>query len=232
MTRPSNHDRSGGEVGAHLTDEEAFDAIEGALSETGTAHLAGCHECQATVDDLRATIALVQEVDVPEPSPAFWDAFSTRITMAVACPAAEPLSQRVAELRQAWKEYFAWRTLRFAVPCAVAVAGLVLAVAAARPALRSGQSRSVVASAAKGTSESSTAAPPAGLGEIAAGDGSDSWDILASMWTDDELDASEAVASDAFTVGDAVEFALADLSEDERQELMVELRAALGGRGA
>jgi hypothetical protein len=53
-------------------------------------HLAACEVCRAQVRELRAMMSAAQEVDVPEPSPLFWDHLSSRVSRAVAEEGARP----------------------------------------------------------------------------------------------------------------------------------------------
>ena len=72
----------------HLTEAELVDLADGTLSEVESprveAHLMSCVACRQQLAELRATLASVAEVDVPEPSPLFWDHFSRRVHEAVA----------------------------------------------------------------------------------------------------------------------------------------------------
>jgi hypothetical protein len=47
-------------------------------------HLAGCESCRGQLRELRAVLSAAQSVDVPEPSPLFWDYLSARVSEAVA----------------------------------------------------------------------------------------------------------------------------------------------------
>lgn len=68
----------------HLTPEELIDIAEGTRDASSTRHLGECDACRRQLDDLRATMTAAAEVDVPEPSPLFWDHFSDRVREAVA----------------------------------------------------------------------------------------------------------------------------------------------------
>src|SRR5258708_31627248 len=68
----------------HLNADELVDLAEGAQPESSARHLAACPQCRARLDDLRAMMSAVAGVDVPEPSPLFWDHFSQRVHDAVA----------------------------------------------------------------------------------------------------------------------------------------------------
>jgi hypothetical protein len=63
----------------HLTESELLDAADGRLDADRQRHAAGCVGCARQLDDLRAVLTHAAEVDVPEPSPLFWDHLSARI---------------------------------------------------------------------------------------------------------------------------------------------------------
>ena len=67
----------------HLTTEQLVDLAEGAEAESSTEHLRSCGECRRRITDLRRTISAVVEVETPEPSPLFWEHFSTRVSDAI-----------------------------------------------------------------------------------------------------------------------------------------------------
>ena len=75
---------------AHLTPEQFVDIADGVLAESGSEvapHLSACAECRQQLAEMRAimTEAAVEDVvDVPEPSPLFWDHLSARVSDAVA----------------------------------------------------------------------------------------------------------------------------------------------------
>ena len=75
---------------AHLTPEQFVDIADGVHAEAGselTSHLAACVECRQQVAGMRAMIAeaaAADVVEVPEPSPLFWDQLSSRVRDAVA----------------------------------------------------------------------------------------------------------------------------------------------------
>src|SRR3990172_7363638 len=68
---------------SHLRPEELLDLAEGTRSGELPLHLASCDACRRELSDLRATLATVAEVEVPEPSPLFWDHLSARVRQAV-----------------------------------------------------------------------------------------------------------------------------------------------------
>src|SRR5688572_27212527 len=72
---------------AHLDDTQLLEAATGERdSEVDAAaarHLGGCRTCSDRVGELRSMIETVASVDVPEPSPLFWDHFPARVTRAI-----------------------------------------------------------------------------------------------------------------------------------------------------
>ena len=80
----------------HLSPEELIDVADGAAPEPP--HVASCEPCRQQLADARAMMAVVGDVEVPEPSPLFWDHFSARVSEAVAAEAA-PASRWFASWR-------------------------------------------------------------------------------------------------------------------------------------
>ena len=75
----------------HLREEEFVDAMEGSLQPARQSHVDACAECQAGVEQLRETLRETRSVDMPEPSPLFWDHFSDRVRETTALePVAAP----------------------------------------------------------------------------------------------------------------------------------------------
>lgn len=110
----------------HLTEAQLLDAAEAIESraelapgadDSADVHLRACAECRQQVDDLRRIVGAVQSVDVPEPSPLFWEHLSARIRETVA---AEP--SPVAEPRPWWPRWAArpW-AIEFGVAAVVAL---------------------------------------------------------------------------------------------------------------
>ncbi len=64
---------------SHLSDREFVDLVENVLPPARVAHVLDCAECRAEADTLRELLARTSEADVPEPSPLFWEHFSSRV---------------------------------------------------------------------------------------------------------------------------------------------------------
>src|SRR5580765_631780 len=67
----------------HLTPEQVVDVADGVGTASSTRHLRACTACQRQLTELRLATSMAAEVDVPEPSPLFWDHFSARVHDAV-----------------------------------------------------------------------------------------------------------------------------------------------------
>ena len=98
---------------SHLTAEQLVDLVEGARAEPSAPHLATCASCRRQLADLRAMISAAADVEVPEPSPLFWDHLSARVREAVA---AEDIP------RGAWWQLPSWAKLVLPAGIAAVVA--------------------------------------------------------------------------------------------------------------
>jgi hypothetical protein len=104
----------------HLTFEELIDAAEDPRVEAAMPHVQSCDACRREIVALRATMAAAAGVDVPEPSPLFWDHLSHRVREAVE-------SAEAPESRSAfagWTPRNAWRAWAMAGVAAAVVVSL------------------------------------------------------------------------------------------------------------
>jgi hypothetical protein len=74
----------------HLSDVELVDLADGTRPETSAPHLATCEPCRRQLVDMRRMMSAAAAVDVPEPSPLFWEHFSDRVRDMVAAEAHAP----------------------------------------------------------------------------------------------------------------------------------------------
>jgi len=72
---------------SHLSPDTFLDLLDGTRAETAVPHLAACESCRQQLADLRVTWQAAADVEVPEPSPLFWDHLSARVHDAVAAEA-------------------------------------------------------------------------------------------------------------------------------------------------
>ena len=190
----------------HLADAELVDAADGTLSAPGAAHLESCERCRAAATRLASTLRDVATVDVPEPSPLFWDHFSARVHEAVAVE--QPAPSRGF-----------WKTLR--APW-VQVAGfcvLVIAVVSAAWLVRPGADHTSDLTLASAINPQ----PAAASAPQEATDATDdpAWAVLSAAAADVSPDISEGqTPSTGLTVRPAaVDTAVQQLTPEERAEL-------------
>ena len=102
----------------HLSPDELIDAMEGILAADRRAHLEVCEHCRRQLDDLATVLNDARQASVPEPSPLFWNHFSSRVNAAIDRDASS-----------AWPRWLRWQVL---LPLG-AVAIIILALMAAVP---------------------------------------------------------------------------------------------------
>ena len=181
---------------AHLTPAQMLDIAEGTRLAADFPHLSSCAACAARVTEIAQTIALAADVDVPEPSPLFWERLSDRIRDRVAQEARPDAS---------W-----WLTLispSRAVMAAAAAAVLALAVGVAvrRPA------------PAPETPTAAAVREPAIVESLGPIDEDPALALLADLST--ELDWDAASEAGLVPVHGVVDNVLVALTGEERNEL-------------
>lgn len=212
----------------HLTTEELVDVAEGTRSELSHPHLQACGACRGALADLRATMSKVARVDVPEPSPLFWEHFSSRASEAVrnaGAPGVPSWRDRLAERVAAWRRPFgAWRTPAVpAIISAAAAAAIVVALvtigfgraSVSVPVPRIAESRTIPSEAEEGTAM----LPP----------DDPALDIVADLGT--SLDWDDVHDSGLVAHSGLVDRAVKGLSANERAELGKLLKQELDGGG-
>lgn len=177
----------------HLTPDELIDAVEGTLDPALQTHLTRCAGCNEEVSRLRAVLGDAKAVDVPEPSPLFWDHFSTRVRAAIE-------NEEVPE--RGWVP--AWLRWPVLVPIA-ALALLVMALVVAVP-----REPDVVPAVAD--------AGDAAVVDDLATAGEQEWAVVSEIVGLVEIDQAHA-AGIAVSPGDADRIAL-QLDADEQRELI------------
>lgn len=189
----------------HLTPEEFVDLVDGVLSTERARHVEECPSCQYRASELRTTMTAAKQIEVPEPSPLFWEHFSARVKDAVA---AEPAA--ASGWRLGWRGWIV----------AAATAAVVLAVIVSRglwsPEYRDAVNRTVAGH--------ETGALPDFAEQR---DDDPEWELLLAMT--DGVEWSDSVPSELITDAGAIERAFFRMSVEERQEFARLLEAELGG---
>jgi hypothetical protein len=179
----------------HLTSAELVDAIEGRLPNGRLAHLAGCEACKRRIDELEAGLHHAVALEIPEPSPLFWEHLSGRILEAVAREQAVPAPS--------W--WSRWSPRQWAVAAAMAAA---MVAALLGGLLRPGSPLQPIDGPARVRSTLETAPEAVDT---------DDWALVAAMA--DGLSLDEA-ADAGWPIGPATaDRALVELTLDERREL-------------
>jgi hypothetical protein len=207
----------------HLTDPEMVDLLEDSLSASRVAHLDDCARCRDTGAALRYARARAEAVDVPEPSPLFWEMFSVRVHDAVRDAA-------VAEPGGGWLGWARTPGVKWALSGALLTLLLVAGVWEATAPKRMSRAPRVAAAVpeisadAVGFDSLDPAADPADAADDAA------WDLVRTVADDVSWDDG-AVDGMGMRPGSA-ERAVAMLTTAERTELARLLEAELKQPGA
>jgi hypothetical protein len=182
----------------HLSNDELLTAAEGGADRAS--HLEGCDACRGRVGELRRVLQLTAAVDVPEPSPLFWNHFSDRVRNAVA---AEPLPQSPA-----WRFNFGW-TASVAGALAIIVIGVAVTMRSAQPARPA-----VPAMAAMTTGEN-----------LSSLDDDPTWTLIGDLAS--QIDFDDASEAGLTTKPGSAEQALAEMSQEEQRQVVALLQLEL-----
>ena len=199
----------------HLTEEALLDLAEGTrLEEASARHLASCGACRGQLEELRSIMRAAADVQVPEPSPLFWEHLSARVREAVE-----------AAGRPAAAGWRSWPAISWRVTLPVGALGALLLAAATmfRPGV--GPSSTVETTAGSRIADVGTSAirlRP--LAEDA------SLSLLADLTS--ELDWDAATEAGLASRSGVVDSVVTDLSSEERVELGRLLEDALSPPGA
>lgn len=207
----------------HLTGEQIVDVAEGTRSEASLPHLAACAACRARLADLRSMTAKLDAVDVPEPSPLFWDHLSKRISEGVAAEGAPRRWSWTRRCSRAAGTIAAWRRpLGPAILVSMAAAAIVLIVALVN------SSRTTVPVPVPTVADSAVPRE-AVVGTAILPPDDPALDIVASLGT--ELDWDQVHDAGIVAHSGLVDRAVTGLSADERAELGRLLKQELAGGG-
>lgn len=191
----------------HLTPDELLDVIEQSpVADRYREHLDSCEQCRTEAAALSAVLGTTRRVDIPEPSPLFWDQFSRRVHQAIAVEPGQ-ISNAARWLR--------WPVLVPLSGLAFLILALALAVAPRDPARDERRATVAEDNAPVGAETSATLET--------------TWALVADLVGPIDLETAHE-AGIAIPPGAADEVVL-DLSADEREELVRLLRQELGQPG-
>lgn len=182
----------------HLSREELIDSLDATLPPARQAHMDGCAPCRQERASLQQVLQRVASVEVPEPSPLFWEHFSARLQEAVE-------RQPQPAVSTGW---YAWTWPRWAVGTATLLVCVTLAWVGVK------QSRH---SRLPGPATVAESADPGLVPPLAPSLSDEDWNLVVSM-------AEDVTVDDADEPGLAVrpgasDRALTDLSSEQRTEL-------------
>jgi hypothetical protein len=102
----------------HLGSDDLIDLAERTRPESDAPHLRTCARCRAQVEELRRAMTTAASVDVPEPSPLFWQHLSARVHDAIAA------EEMPSQTMRGW--LIGWRMWTAAASALVACVAAVL----------------------------------------------------------------------------------------------------------
>jgi hypothetical protein len=201
----------------HLTDVELVDLLDGALVAARERHLDACDSCRATATRMREAFARAKDIEIPEPSPLFWEHFSARVHEGV----------RGAEADQP-SRWFGWAqgaTAKWALSGALLTLLMIGGVWRATAPVPLGPSQRTIASIAASIPGADRDAPEAFDPET-----DEAWALVRTVADDVTWDDA---AADGFGVRpSSVEHAMVTLTGAERLELVRLLEAETKQPGA
>lgn len=206
----------------HLKIEDLVDIAEGARAESDAPHLASCEPCRVQLDELRAMMTAATDVEVPEPSPLFWDHLSARVSAAVEQDARlKPSRDNPArEITTALATLFGARAFQASVAALALVAlAVVIGSRTSTPI--------AVAPAAPAAAVAEAAPAPEPLSVIGP-DGDASLTLVASLTDDVDLETAREAG---LAPRGSAEHAVTHLSEGELRELRRLLNEELARSG-
>jgi hypothetical protein len=204
----------------HLTDLELVAIAErrpGANGEVSilpheAAHLDTCAPCRETLAGLRDALDAASSVEIPEPSPLFWDHFSARVRSGV----------RETEIGGGWRMWM------FGTPSKIATAALFVAAIAVgattmwRPSTPSTSDRPNAILGTAGSDAHKASADNALWANDLDADADNEWALVRAVA--DEVSLEDTVAAGCLAAPGSVDEAALGLTPAERRELARILR--------
>jgi hypothetical protein len=202
----------------HLSEVELVDLIEHALAPARAQHVERCNDCRARVEGLRNMLTRASEVDVPEPSPLFWEHFSSRVR--------ESVREAVPDHEATWFGWLHHAGVKWAL------SAVVIAVAVAVVAWRTNAPTS---DREAGTAVATNAAPVqvpeyAPTDTVVDVDNDAAWALVRAAT--DDVTWNDAMTAGVAAPPGAAETAALTLTPEERDEFLRLLRAESKRPGA
>jgi hypothetical protein len=191
----------------HLSESEFVDLAENdtALDPRRAAHVAACASCREQLDTLRSMLRESESVEVPEPSPLFWEHMSARVR--------DGLAAQPVPVRSGWT----WIGIRGLVPLGAAAA-LVVAVISGVLLVRAARDGNPAAPIVVDRAPGALIVPAPGRPEtVPDADDAEVWALLTAVASD--VAVEDARAAGMHVLPAAIDHAVQDLSEEELTEL-------------
>jgi hypothetical protein len=192
---------------SHLSRSEIVDLAEEALPRARAVHVETCAACREQADAVRAALRDARAVEVPEPSPLFWQQFQARVRDSVA-----------RDLRPAWD----WIDVGGAARLAAALVVLIVVGIAVFAGLTPGPRSTIVERVAPRADRSSPAVPGVEVADPTATsvvnpDEAEVWAVLAAAAADVRLEEAHAVGMHVYP--GTIDYAVQRMSAAELNEL-------------
>ncbi len=184
----------------HLSAEQLVDLAEDTVAETLAPHLGACADCWRQLEDLRGMMSAASSVDIPEPSPLFWDQLSARVGDDV---------RAEGSLGFSWWRPSTWP--RFALPAAAGAFAVLILAAVLTP-------RVMAPVVTTPSMAARPAAAPNEPGDVAvASDDDPMLNLVADLAS--QMDFETASGVELAVHGGALDEAFDGLSDAERREM-------------
>ena len=202
----------------HLSPEEIVLLAERGLAAERAAHADECARCREAASALGAVLLEARDVEMPEPSPLFWDHLSSRVREAVA-------EEGERSSGSVWSRVGGWRLAVAASAVAVVLAGALGSFTDDPERLGVSGDGERLAMIVPATGEATVPGPASRFDENEPG-----WMLVLALA--DEVEWADA-DTDLLAMGrDAIDSAVFELSADERREFARLLEDELGAAGS
>jgi hypothetical protein len=190
---------------SHLQPSEFIEMLDGTLAAERVEHARECQRCRQEAASLTETMGQITATPTPEPSPLFWGRFSARVR--------EGIDRVEPDGDGWWVRWVSGPAVAAAIAVALAVGGLAWYVSL------NDSPATVTTSHAPTSNQPAAQPPPAPLDDEA-------WTMVVEAAED--LSWEEGAVPDALAVGPgAAERAVAEMSDQQREELATLLRAEI-----
>ncbi len=214
----------------HLTEAEFVDLVDATLAPQREAHLdahlrahlAGCDDCRAVAARLREALSRAAAVEMPEPSPLFWEHFSARVH--------DGVREAEAGAGSSWLAWAHGETFKWAMSGALLTLLLVSVVWASVWRARTPGAAHSAATATTASNAPIADAASDRYGDAFDPDTDEAWALVRTVA--DDVSWDDAAAEGFGVRPGSAERAVVTLTTDERSELVRLLQSEMKQPGA